>query len=277
MAYNDYGPSAIINAGVRIAAALGHANPQAVSWCKGDASHTYGYHRGAAYLKRGAYSYNLPRDVNGVDKMACSALDLGIGRADTIRVTAAMRAIWKAGKMPPVVSEFAGTLTGTITYAVDVTTGRESYGEWDNSHLDHPHISGYRDSAINAASWDLVATTIINELFPPAPSPVPPDKPPLRGRKMQLVKCAEFAQNPGVDDPIFVTDLVTARWIQDVNDLNWTIGLMQRMGFPATAWEVIDANPLKAYASVIAGFLPPGVAPDDLVQHGLGSVANMQK
>ena len=115
MAYNDYGPSAIVNAGARVCEAVG--SPRNVSWCKGDANHTYGYHRGAAYLRQGQYSYNKARDVNGIDPMACSALDLGVGSANTIKITIAHRQLWQAGKLPSNVAEFGGTLDGRVTYA----------------------------------------------------------------------------------------------------------------------------------------------------------------
>ena len=172
MSYDDYSPQALLAAGRRVCAALGFADPGSITWSKGDQYHTYGYHRGAAYLSPGAYSLDYPRDRAYVDAMACSALDLGVGMQGTIQVTSALRALWYAGQLPGVVAEFGGTLDGQTTYSVSAGSGVEEYGSWDDSHLTHPHISGWRDSTNDDAGWDHWADAVIAHL---SGAPIPPD------------------------------------------------------------------------------------------------------
>ena len=70
--------------------------------------------------------------------------------------------------------EFGGTTDGVRTHGFDLSTGRESFGEWDDSHLWHVHLSVYRAYANDAATLSPIASVMVGG---PATQPSPVSKP----------------------------------------------------------------------------------------------------
>jgi putative chitinase len=153
----EYAPDAIKAMFNTVQAAL----PQArLGGILGDRSHSYGYHRGAAFVAKTDYSVQRPDDRHAsVDKNAAAALDLTMPPAQMKLVTSRLIRATKA-RDPRMrhVREFFGTVNGTTV------TGMDTDGRWvssDPSHLWHVHVSVYRRFANDHAALQLVAGVII--------------------------------------------------------------------------------------------------------------------
>lgn len=117
----------------------------------GDSLHGYGYHRARAVLPATDYSVELAQDRVG-DGWAASALDVTLPPDLMIACTTRLLAAAKAKDQRLAgVREFCGTTNGTVTHNYDLSNGYEGFGEWDDSHLWHVHISTYRMYANDAA------------------------------------------------------------------------------------------------------------------------------
>lgn len=125
----------------------------------GDSAHTYGYHRGRDYLPASDYSCQLWLDKQG-DGQAASALDIKLSTADMELATGRLLKAAKAHD-PRLkgLREFGGTTNGTLTHSYDLADpnnpndDHEGFGEWDDSHLWHLHLSFYRAYSNN---WDAI-------------------------------------------------------------------------------------------------------------------------
>ena len=152
----DYAPDALVKLGQEAASQLGHGCQ--FSGVLGDNLHTYGYHRGRCVLPSGDYSVQKSLDKQG-PACAAGAVDLSFNPEGMKTMTARLRA---SAKDPndhrlDCIAEFAGTLTGNQTFNRDCDTGYEGWGEWDDSHLWHVHISVHRkyadDYTTNRNGW----------------------------------------------------------------------------------------------------------------------------
>jgi hypothetical protein len=157
-----YAPSAIRSAATTITGGIGGA---VFSGVVGDAAHSYGYHLARNQLPGSDYSVQLAADREG-NGDAASALDISLPPDQMIAVTARLRAAAKAGD-PRLYAlrEFAGTLDGRTTFNRDLSNATEGFGNWDDSHLWHIHLSGYRRYADDADAWRAIA-----DVFTDAPS-----------------------------------------------------------------------------------------------------------
>jgi hypothetical protein len=126
----------------------------------GDRAHAYGYHRARAVLPRSDYSVQVASDTRG-DGWAASALDVSLPPEHMKLVTGRLIAAAKGRDTRlRAVREFCGTTNGTVTHGYDLHSGRESLGEWDNSHLWHVHLSIYRQFANDAAALAPIAAVM---------------------------------------------------------------------------------------------------------------------
>lgn len=152
-------PSAIRAAADRIVNTL----PGAVfSGIVGDAAHVYGYHLDRDTLPASDYSVQLELDRVGPGD-AASALDISL--PTDLMVTVSHRLANAALSHDPrmrAVREFAGTRDGRNVEALDIAEWVVEHG-WDESHLWHVHISGYRAYADDAEAWDDVASAFLGE------------------------------------------------------------------------------------------------------------------
>lgn len=154
----EYAPQAIrqVYDGIKAAS-------KALSGIVGDAAHTYGYHRGANYLPASDYSRQLWLDKN-CDGEAASALDIRLSTADMELLTGRLLAAAKAhSPLLRGLREFGGTTNGTLTHSYDLADpnnpndDHEGFGEWDDSHLWHLHLSFYRQYANR---WDILSDIV---------------------------------------------------------------------------------------------------------------------
>ena len=137
----EYAPAAIRGLYNLIKAGLPSAE---MSGVVGDTAHTYGYHRCRNVVPGGDYSRQHSLDQQG-DGWAASALDVKLPPDQMRAVTARLISAAKAGDPRlRALREFCGTTDGVRTHGFDLSTGRESLGEWDDSHLWHVHLSVYR-------------------------------------------------------------------------------------------------------------------------------------
>lgn len=147
-------PQAILQAQAAIVGGVGGA---VASGIVGDANHSYGYHRARTEIASNDYSAVLPLDREGPGD-AASALDISLPPNRMIEVTARLRAA--AGRNDPrlyALREFAGTLDGRTTFNRDLSTSIEGFAQWDDSHLWHVHLSGYRKYADDPDAWRAIA------------------------------------------------------------------------------------------------------------------------
>jgi hypothetical protein len=152
-------PAAIRAAADRIVAAV----PGAVfSGIVGDAAHVYGYHLGRDDLPSSDYSVQLGLDQQGAGD-AASALDISMPTDQMVIVShrLANAALARDPRMRGV-REFAGTRDGRNVEALDIAEWVVEHG-WDESHLWHVHISGYRAYVDDHAVWDDIASAFIGQ------------------------------------------------------------------------------------------------------------------
>jgi len=165
----EYAPAAIRGLYDLIKAGLPSAE---MSGIVGDTAHTYGYHRCRHVVSGGDYSRQHSLDQQG-DGWAASALDVKLPPDQMRAVTARLIGAAKAGDPRlRALREFGATTDGVRTHGFDLSNGRESFGEWDDSHLWHVHLSVYRAYANDAAALSPIAGVMVGG---PAtkPSPVP--------------------------------------------------------------------------------------------------------
>ena len=127
----------------------------------GDPAHTYGYHLSRQDCSSGDYSVQLSRDLQGPSNYAAALdvnLDPGLMKTVTNRL---LKAAKNRDPRMNAVRSFCGTTNGTVTHSYDCSNGHEGYGEWDDSHLWHTHISFYRDSTTNSAALRQVADVYV--------------------------------------------------------------------------------------------------------------------
>lgn len=136
----------------------------------GDSAHTYGYHRARAALPGNDYSVVLWRDKLG-DGWAASALDVKLPDGPDSTMTKVSYHLRRAMRLhdPRIraVREFGGTLNGTETYSYDQSDHSQSWGQWDDSHLWHVHLSIYRRFANSPHVLSHVAAVMAGDPMTP--------------------------------------------------------------------------------------------------------------
>lgn len=153
----EYAPSAIFELFDKIKDRIPEAQ---LSGILGDQAHTYGYHRARAVLPQGDYSVYLTADREG-DQWAASALDINLPPDLMKTVTSRLLRAAKAKSLfLGTVREFCGTTDGVTTHSYDLATGHEGFGEWDDSHLWHIHLSFYRRYANDSIALAAVANVL---------------------------------------------------------------------------------------------------------------------
>jgi len=169
----------------------------------GDASHTGGYHLGANSVPLGDYSIVSERDRNGIKMFGgdfASACDIGMGWAASRLWFRWLIEQLRNGRFPDVV-EVIGSADGIQDYRYTAEDGFLYAELWFGNHVEHTHISFYRDSIMRShiylfdtwtATGRVVAKpsvapkrTPVVQTAAPAPSPRPQTRgsssTPLRG------------------------------------------------------------------------------------------------
>lgn len=133
-------------------AVRGHyALPWSAIGMKGDASHTYGYHRSRNWVntlggKSGDYSVQLDLDRSGGGEDWVSALDVSLDTARLkVATTRVMAALQRKDPAVSDVREVFGTTDGKTVTGWDAAKNRLTTS--DASHLFHLHVSFYRSKA----------------------------------------------------------------------------------------------------------------------------------
>jgi len=169
----EYAPAALRGLYDLIKAGLPSAE---MSGIVGDTAHTYGYHRCRNVVPGGDYSRQHNLDQQG-DGWAAAALDVKLPPDQMRAVTARLISAAKArDSRLRAVREFCGTTDGVRTHGFDLSNGRESVGEWDDSHLWHVHLSFYRAHVNDAAALNPIAAVMVGgpgTQPSPAPKPTP--------------------------------------------------------------------------------------------------------
>jgi len=133
----------------------------------GDVAHSFGYHLARRDLPGNDYSVQLNLDQQGSSANA-SALDVSLS-PDLMKLVTG-RLINAAKKKDPrlrALREFCGTTDGYTTHNYDLSNGYEGFGEWDDSHLWHVHLSFYRAYADNAAALAPIADVMAGKPLVP--------------------------------------------------------------------------------------------------------------
>lgn len=159
---SEHAPAAIVNLFNLVHARI----PQAtLSGIIGDSSHTYGYHRAAAYVPTNDYSRQFPEDRDGIDAYAACALDISLP-PDLMRTVSHRLMVAGRANDPRLAAlrEWFGTENGTVVTGWDRRSPRtpsdDCYTSSDDSHLWHVHLSIYRSLANNAAALAPIADVI---------------------------------------------------------------------------------------------------------------------
>lgn len=149
----EYSPQAIYSLFNAIQAKIPSAE---LSGIIGDQAHTYGYHRGAAYIPSGDYSRQFSDDRYAIDDQAASALDVGLP-PDQMRAvsTRLMHASLTGDPGLTQVREWYGTIDGQTVTGYDLPSG--TLATSDPTHLFHIHMSFYRRYATNTAALAPIA------------------------------------------------------------------------------------------------------------------------
>jgi hypothetical protein len=152
----EYAPPAIRACFDTIQAAI----PGAVlSGIVGDPAHTYGYHRGRAYVSSSDYSVQRADDQQGSGEAACG-LDISLNDSEMKKCTQRLiDATWATDARIQVLREFFGTVNGSTVTGLDVRDKR--WVTSDPSHLWHIHLSVYRRYADDHAAMQGVAGVFI--------------------------------------------------------------------------------------------------------------------
>jgi hypothetical protein len=130
----------------------------------GDVHHSFGYHLARNELGPGDYSVILPLDKKGPSDTA-SALDVTLPddlmRTMTARLhDAALAHDYRLRGL----REFCGTIDGEHTFPWDLSdNSSEGLDTWDDSHLWHIHLSGYRAYVNDKAVWADIAAVLLGE------------------------------------------------------------------------------------------------------------------
>jgi hypothetical protein len=116
----------------------------------GDKAHTFGYHLGPDRIpnKGGDYSTQLARDLAGARKFpnyACG-YDIGMGWSDSRRWLAWLIDQCRKGTFPQI-REVIGSLDGVHKQYWSGLRGFRTERYTGDNHVDHSHISVYRDTA----------------------------------------------------------------------------------------------------------------------------------
>lgn len=162
---SEYAPNAIRKLYDDVKAAIPSAEFSGILGVSSN-GHTWGYHRSRKWdIEHGDdgaadYSVQLKADRLG-DGDAASALDIKLPPEQMKLTGARLRAAFKAHD-PRVraLREFGGTLDGRVTFSRDRISGRESWGEWDDSHLWHDHLSALRKFANDYAALAPIARVL---------------------------------------------------------------------------------------------------------------------
>lgn len=138
----------------------------------GDARHSFGYHLARNELPPGDYSNILALDKQGSNIMA-SALDVTLP-ANLMKICTARLHDFAVAHDYRLrgLREFCGTLDGVNTFPWDLSNNSsEGLNSWDDSHLWHIHLSGYRAYEENDAVWLDIAAAFCGGKPVPHPHP----------------------------------------------------------------------------------------------------------
>lgn len=157
---NEYEPPTILAMAAPLCAHYGR--PRAAFGCRGNTSHTYGYHRSRSFIvnspyssqKLGDYSIQSTLDTSEPDWNLCSGFDFvpgGWGTAENRRrmvelTTRLRKAALARDPAMSALREIAGTLDGRTVTRFRCSDGA-ILSPFDSSHLDHIHGSFWRSRA----------------------------------------------------------------------------------------------------------------------------------
>ncbi|GIG58749.1 hypothetical protein Lfu02_31210 [Longispora fulva] len=145
---SEFAPPRLAAFGEAVRAAF-HLGPLAIG-TKGDANHTYGYHRSRSWIMIDGdgdddYSVQVPLDQGG-DGNWISAIDISLDSERMAAVTGRLLEAVRAGDPRlAAVREFYGTVDGRTVVGWDTAYHRAVTA--DDSHLWHVHLSFYRSRA----------------------------------------------------------------------------------------------------------------------------------
>ena len=153
----EYAPQAILDLFAQVKAAFPSAINAGVI---GDKAHTYGYHRGRAFVSSSDYSVQYAEDKEGDNQAACG-LDISWNKAsDQYEVSKRLLAAKTDSRMAAC-REFYGSTDGVNVCGWDYKGGYAVTS--DSSHLWHIHISFLRkyanDTGALARIGDVIAGT----------------------------------------------------------------------------------------------------------------------
>lgn len=123
---------------------------------KGNAAHTYGYHRGRNFIPASDYSVRESKLDREGDGNACSALDVTLGSGALMRTVSKRLMAAKNDKRMYPVREFFGTTDGVNVSGWDWLGNCWTTSD-DMSHLWHVHLSIHRKYANDLAALKGVA------------------------------------------------------------------------------------------------------------------------
>ena len=172
----DYAPQALIWLGSKVRPDLGGT----LSGIVGDAAHTYGYHRGPAYIPSSDYSKQLSEDKQSPSAYMASAIDMSFSDAKMRLYTGRLKAA--ADRNDPrlkYIREFYGTLDSVNVYGRTHDGSGDSSWERssaDNTHLWHIHISILRKYCNTQSVMQGLLDILAGKSTTPTPPP-PPAKP----------------------------------------------------------------------------------------------------
>lgn len=147
----------------------------------GDQYHFGGYHIGGAEAGPYDYSAQLDRDVAGIEKYGgdwAAAVDIGMGWPASREWVLWLVKECQRGKFPDI-REIIGSFDGKQCFQWDEPTRDLFRHPWDD-HLDHTHISFYRDAIMRSqvaviGSWTArgrpPSSPVTKQGVRPSPSP----------------------------------------------------------------------------------------------------------
>lgn len=141
----------------------------------GDGSHTNGYHLGAFEDPPGDYSTIHPRDIAGIKQFGgyfAAACDIGMQwQASRLWFTWLIGQL-REGKFPDI-TEVIGSADGVQDYRYTSDDGFV-YGEiWSGNHIEHTHISFFRDSIMRSHVYLFDSWTATGRITKVASKPTP--------------------------------------------------------------------------------------------------------
>lgn len=234
----EYAPDALVWLGSRVTPDLGGV----LSGIVGDQAHTYGYHRGAAYVNWGDYSTTLPEDRQYPSAHMASAIDMSFNDSKMRLYTGRLKVA--ADKNDPrlkYVREFYGTLNSSSVYGRTHNGSTDASWEFassDSSHLWHIHLSILRKYCNNiVAIKGLLEVLQGKALSSPIPTPAKG-----KGKKLMfLIKRSDDAR-------IYVSDGIYRRWVPSAWSLKKVTERIIRAGLPSDIVVVTTETDLNNVA-----------------------------